>query len=461
MHSPFRRELSLLLALALPILGGQLAQTANGFVDTLMAGRVGAVDLAAVAVGASIWVPLYLFMTGVLMTATPVMSRHIGGEAFRRINPLAQQTALLGLGLGAVNFLILRNLGPLMHWMEVDPQIRPLVTDYLKAISWGMPGTALWLTLRSYTEAMSHARPVLWISVLGLLINIPANYVMIYGKLGMPAMGGVGCGWATSLVMWLMALMMLVYTAVNPAYRRARLNLRHRHWEPHNLFYLLRLGLPVGLSIFFEVSIFSVIALLISRLGPEIVAGHQIALNFTSLLFMVPLSFALATTVRVGRSRGRRDPAMLRLVVATSLKVTAAIGLFLGIALVVTRHWIPLIYTGQQEVIALAAHLLLFAALYQISDAVQVCASGCLRGFEDTAWPMVMTLFAYWAVGLPLGYLLGLTDVLRPAMGPSGFWIGLIAGLSVAAVLLGARLYWRMRQPLAVPAADRDVVAEH
>lgn len=451
----------MLLALALPILGGQLAQTANGFVDTLMAGRVGAVDLAAVAVGASIWVPLYLFMTGVLMTATPVMSRHIGGEAFRRINPLAQQTALLGLGLGAVNFLILRNLGPLMHWMDVDPQIRPLVTDYLKAISWGMPGTALWLTLRSYTEAMSHARPVLWISVLGLLINIPANYVMIYGKLGMPAMGGVGCGWATSLVMWLMALMMLVYTAVNPAYRRARLNLRHRHWEPHNLFYLLRLGLPVGLSIFFEVSIFSVIALLISRLGPEIVAGHQIALNFTSLLFMVPLSFALATTVRVGRSRGRRDPAMLRLVVATSLKITAAIGLFLAIALVATRHWIPLIYTGQREVIALAAHLLLFAALYQISDAVQVCASGCLRGFEDTAWPMVMTLFAYWAVGLPLGYLLGLTDVLGPAMGPSGFWIGLIAGLSCAAVLLGARLYWRMRQPLAVPAADRDVVAEH
>ncbi|HBC18284.1 MAG TPA: MATE family efflux transporter, partial [Alcanivorax sp.] len=270
-------------------------------------GRVGAEDLAAVAVGASIWVPLFLFMTGVLMSATPILSRHLGGEAYHRINPLAQQGIWLGLGLGILCALILRSIAPVLVWMDVDPAIRPLVSGYLDALSWGMPGAALMLAMRSYTESMNHTRPVLLFSVIGLLINIPSNYVLIYGKLGFPAMGGVGCGWATSLVMWSMALMMLFYTHRHPVYQHAPLNLRRRHFEMASLGYMLRLGLPVGLSIFFEVSIFAVIALLIGSLGAQIVASHQIALNFTSLIFMVPLSFSLAASVRVGHARGRHD----------------------------------------------------------------------------------------------------------------------------------------------------------
>ncbi len=447
--SAHRLEYLAQLRLALPILGGQLAQTANGFVDTMMAGRVGAEDLAAVAVGASIWVPLFLFMTGVLMSATPILSRHLGGEAYHRVNPLAQQGLWLALGLGLFSAVVLRSMAPVLGLMDVDPAIRPLVAGYLDALSWGMPGAAVLLALRSYTEAMNHTRPVLWISIIGLAINIPANYVLIYGKLGFPAMGGVGCGWATSLVMWCMALMMGAYIRRHPVYQPARLSLRQRHLELASLGYMLRLGLPVGLSIFFEVSIFAVIALLISRLGPEIVAGHQIALNFTSLIFMIPLSFALAATVRVGHARGRHDGPGLSRAVRCSLAMTGGIGVFAGLALIVSRPWIPHIYTDNPEVIALAAHLLLFAGIYQVSDALQVCANGCLRGFEDTAWPMLMTLVAYWGVGLPVGYILGLTDLWVPAMGPAGFWIGLVSGLTAAAVLLGVRLRWRLRQPLA------------
>ena len=249
--------------------------------------------------------------------------------------------------------------------MDVDTAIRPLVEDYLKALSWGMPGAALWLALRSYTESMSHTRPVLWISVIGLAVNIPCNYVLIYGKFGFPELGGVGCGWATALVLWLMALLLAGYVAIDKVYHEARLNLRERHLEWRNLFYMLRLGLPVGLSIFFEVSIFSVIALLISRLGAETVAGHQIALNFTALIFMVPLSFALATTVRVGRARGLEDQAALQVAIGTSMKVSIGIGLFASIALLLGRHQIPLIYTDNTGVQLLAAHLLIFAALYQ------------------------------------------------------------------------------------------------
>lgn len=444
--TPRRAELRAQLALALPILGGQLAQTANGFVDTLMAGRVSAVDLAAVAVGASIWVPAYLFMTGVLMSATPVISRHLGARSHARVNPLAQQSLWLALGLGTLMALLLRSMSPVLQWLDVDPQLQPLVTGYLDALSWGMPGVALFLALRSYTEAMSHTRPVLWISVAGLLINIPANYALIYGKFGLPALGGVGCGWATTLVMWAMAALMALYVARHQSYDDARLTLRERHVEIGTIVYFVRLGLPVGLTIFFEASIFAVIALLISSLGPTVVAGHQIALNFASLLFMIPLSLALAVTVRVGLARGSEDASGIRLAVGTAMVMTVLVGANSALLLVLFHDQVPMIYTDNANVRQLASQLLLFAALYQISDAWQVTANGALRGYEDTAIPMVITLLAYWGVGLPVGYVLGLTDWWRPAMGPYGFWIGLLIGLTVAAVLLSIRLWRRLHQ---------------
>lgn len=462
---PRRAEMRAQLTLALPILGGQLAQTANGFVDTVMAGRVSALDLAAVAVGASIWVPVYLFMTGVLMSATPILSRNLGAQAYHRINPIAQQGLWVALGLGVLAALLLRSMAPVLAFMDVDPALRPLVIGYLDALSWGMPGAALFLTLRSYTEAMSHTRPVLWISVAGLLINIPSNYVLIYGKLGLPALGGVGCGWATSLVMWCMTLMMWRYVATHPVYQRAPLNLGKVHMEPGTAGYILRLGLPVGLSIFFEVSIFAIIALLISSLGPIVVAGHQVALNFTSLIFMVPLSLALAVTVRVGMARGANDTTGLRQAIASAWWLTSIVGVMAAAALLLFRQQIPLLYSDNGEVRALASRLLLFAALYQLSDAWQVATNGILRGFEDTAMPMLFTLLAYWGIGLPLGYTLGLTDQLRPAMGPEGFWVGLIAGLSAAALLLTLRLLYQLRRGKAAAAgydsAARATTADH
>lgn len=440
-----RAELRAQLVIALPILGGQLAQTANGFVDTLMAGRVSPADLAAVAVGASVWVPVYLFLTGVLMSATPVLSRTLGAQAYHRVGPIAQQGLWLALGLGLTGALVLRSMAPVLELMDVDPAMRPLVRGYLEGLSWGMPGAALFLALRSYTEAMSHTRPVLLISVAGLLINIPTNYILIYGKFGMPALGGAGCGWATALVFWCMALMMGLYVASHRHYEKARIAFRTLAFEAKTLGYLLRLGFPVGLAIFFEVSIFAVIALLIASLGPTVVASHQIALNFTSLLFMVPLSLSLAVTVRVGHARGGNRPAAARHAVSTGMLLTLCVGVLAGTLLFLFRHQVPAIYTPDESVQALAASLLLWAALYQVSDAWQVTANGALRGYEDTRVPMLITLVAYWGIGLPVGWTLGMTDLLRPALGPVGFWIGLLSGLTAAAILLSLRLRRQVR----------------
>ena len=450
MSSSQQQELRSQLRIALPIFGGQLAQSANGFVDTVMAGRVSALDLAAVAVGASIWVPVFLFLTGLLMSATSVLARHMGAGQHHRVSPIMQQAVMLGLLFGVLAFFLLRNTAPVLAWMDVDETMRPMVREYLRGLSWGLPAIAVVLALRSYTEARGDTRPVLWISVIGLLVNIPVNYVLIYGKLGFPAMGGVGCGWATAVVMWLMAALMIFYVLRHPSYANSDDRFKLSPWrlEPATLRYLFGLGLPVALAIFFEVSIFAVIALLLSQSGPIIVAGHQLTLNFTSLVFMLPLSFALAATARIGHARGREDEQALRTAINVAFRITLFIGFAAASLLVLTRQWIPRIYTDNAEVIALASYLLLFAALYQVSDALQVTANGCLRGFEDTRVPMLLTLFAYWGVGLPVGYVLATGQWQLSPMGPSGYWLGLCAGLSCSALLLGARLLWRLRSPL-------------
>lgn len=449
-----RREWRALLALLLPILGGQVAQTANGFVDTLMAGQVSPLDLAAVAVGASIWVPLLLFMVGVIIAATPILAQHVGASRHARVVPAAWQALWLALAIGLFGFVLLRNAVRLFAWMDVPPFLQELTVDYLDSLSWGMPGIALFIGLRSYTESLSHPAPVLVISFIGLLANIPLNYLFIYGvdfggAFWLPAMGGPGCGAATAVVMWLMAGLLWLYVRHGRHYREhapagTRFGNHPPRPDPRALLAMLQLGLPIGLAIFFEVSIFSAIAVLISTMGADVVAGHQIALNFASLTFMLPLSVGLALTVRTGLAVGAGDTDAARLAVRTGITLTLGIALFNAGLLLLGRDWIPAIYTDDPGVRALASALLVYAAIFQLPDALQVTANGALRGFHDTRVPMWLTLVAYWCVGLPLGWCLGFGSLFGIetglALGPQGFWIGLVAGLIVAAWLLNRRL---------------------
>lgn len=436
-----RRERRALLSLALPLLGGQLAQAGYGFVDTVMAGQAGAAALAGVAVGGSIWMPLYLFMLGILMSTTAVVARLFAANKTSAANEVLQQALLLALLLSGIICLLLFRVEPLFRLLEVDPQIRPIVKDYLMGISLGAPAAAVFLVLRSYTESLGHTKPVLWISLAGLAANVPLNYIFIHGKLGLPALGGAGCGWATSISAWLMVALMAAYIKKSRHYRQQPLNLWPLQLRFDAFWRLLKLGFPSGLATFFEVSIFATIALFISTLGPVVTAGHQVALSITSLTFMVPLSLSMAATIRVGQARGKRDSGALRLSLQQAFRINMGIGCLLAILLVASHPWLPLIYSSDPAVCLLASQLLLWAAAYQLSDAWQVMTMGCLRGFEDTTWSMLITLLVYWGLALPCGYLLGLTDLIRPAMGPAGFWIGILVGLTAAAICL----HWRLR----------------
>ncbi len=440
-----RSECKEIVRLAIPIVIAQFAQSANGFVDTVMAGQVSPRDLAAVAVGSSIWVPLFLFFVGIMQGLTPFVSQYHGANRNHHIGPLIQQGLWLALPLGCLGFVLLRSVAPLLDLMEVEESIAPLITDYLIGLSWGFPAITLFLAFRSLTEGTSRTRPVMIVSLIGLMVNIPVNYILIYGKLGFPAMGGVGCGWATSVVMWLMLGLIVLYNIFLERLAPSGVFKRLAPPNANQLFAIMKVGLPIGLSIFIEVSLFCVIALFIAGIGPNVVAGHQIALNATSMMFMIPLSLSLALTVRVGRNLGQNNVAGVKRSTAIGLIIIVVLASAASMTMILANSAIASIYTDDPELIKMASALLLFAAAFQISDGLQVGASGVLRGMKDTSIPMLITVLAYWCLGLPIGYTLGLTDWLGAPMGAQGFWIGLIAGLSFAALFLCWRVKIRLK----------------
>lgn len=280
------------------------------------------------------------------------------------------------------------------------------------------------------------------IGFIGLAANIPLNWIFVFGKFGAPALGGVGCGVATALVYWLMFFAMLAYVLITPKLKRMEAFKTFYAPEPAAMWRIFKLGFPVAAAFVFEVTLFAAIALLISPLGPVTVAAHQIAINFSSMIFMLPMSIGTAVSIRVGHQLGEKSVEGAKRSVKVGLMIGQCTALATAGLTILFRYDIISLYSGNPEVVELAAHLMIMAAIYQCSDAVQVIAAGSLRGYKDMRAIFSRTFIAYWVVGMPLGYILGMTNWLVPAMGATGFWIGIIIGLSTAALLLGIRLKW-------------------
>ncbi|MGP8290758.1 MATE family efflux transporter [Vreelandella zhanjiangensis] len=457
-------ETRALIALALPICGAQLAQAGMGVVDVMMTGRFNATSLAAVSVGTSLWAPLMLFMTGTLMGLTPIVAYHLGGQRNDAIRPAVHQGLWVALVLGIIAAILLRtSVMPIFELMDVPAQVAQDSAAYLSAVAFGMPGIALFQALRAFSDGMNHTRPSLWISVIGLLVNIPANYLLIYGGDGLvdllgsgvpdslqqiPAMGAFGCGIATAISMWTMMFTMLLYTRRGRAYKNV--SLWHRFTPPQlaGIKELIFVGMPIGVAIFVEVTLFTLIALFVASLGEVTVGAHQIALSYTSILFMLPLSLSMALTVRVGNTLGRHRPFLARQVAWNGVVVSVLIAAFNSLFLWITAKPVIALYTSNSEIQALALSIVALAVIFQLSDSLQVNLAGALRGYKDTRIVMVITVLSYWIVGLGGGHWLGahgINGVSEP-LGVHGYWIGLIAGLSTATILLGWRLKWISRQ---------------
>ncbi|GAL08281.1 MATE family of MDR efflux pumps [Photobacterium aphoticum] len=416
MHN-YRRETRHLLKLAIPVLIASVAQTSMGFVDTVMAGGVSATDMAAVSVATSIWLPSILFGVGLLIAIVPIVATLNGSGKKERIPFEVQHGFLLAACISVPIMLVLYNAGTLIDMMDVEKALAEKTIGYLHAVLFAVPAFLFFQTLKSFSEGLSMTIPAMIIGFIGLGANIPLNWIFVYGHFGAPALGGVGCGVATALVYWLMFISMLVYIKVNKRLNSVGLFAQWHKPQLSALKRLFKMGLPVAASIFFEVSLFAAIALLISPLGSITVAAHQIASNFSSLIFMIPMSLGAALSIRVGHLLGRQELFEAKIASRSGLFVALCIAMITATCTVLFRESIALMYTDNLEVIMIAGQLLFLAAIYQCTDAIQVVAAGALRGYKDMRAIFVRTFIAYWILGLPIGYTLGITGWFVPPMG--------------------------------------------
>ena len=431
----FARELRTSATLAAPLVLGHLSTGLIGFVDSVIAGHHGTDTLAAVAVGTALfWLPMMVPM-GTLMALPPSVSQLDGAGRRDEIAPLFRQALWLAAALGLVLTLFLTVVTYALEPMGIAPEIRPGAVAFLHGIRWGVPALTLYLCMRYLSDGLHWTLPTMVLGFGGLIVLVPLGYALTWGVGPLPELGAGGLGIASAVMMWCQAIAFAVYLLRSKRFASLYL-FAHFEWPRRDTQRtLLRTGLPIGVTVLMEGGLFIATALLIGRLGGVPVAAHQIAINVASLCFMIPFGLAEATTVRVGHAMGRGDRDGVRRAAFAGYALMFATQAVSGVLLLSGNHALAGLYTRDTAVAMLAANLLLYAAAFQFPDGVQVLSAGALRGLRDTQRPMLLAAFAYWGVGMPLGAGLGL----GLGWGPQGMWIGLIVGLSVAALLLSAR----------------------
>ncbi|OHC66819.1 MAG: hypothetical protein A2040_13320 [Rhodocyclales bacterium GWA2_65_19] len=424
-----RREL---LHLAWPVLIAQAAVMANGVIDTLMAGHLSSIDLAAVGIGASIYATVFVTAMGVLLALTPVVAHHYGARRFVEIGADVRQCAWLALALSLIAFGLLKHPDPLLQFSRLTPELELKVRAYLDGVAWAVPGVLFFRVFFGFTTGIGRPRPVMAFNLLGLLLKAPLNWILMYGHFGFPALGGAGCGWSSAIIMWTIATLAWLWCRRDADYAPYAVFAR---FDPPRLSALrefLVLGLPMGATFLVDVTAFTFMALFIARLGPDTSAAHQIAASVAVFVFMVPLALGNATGVLVGQALGAGDSRRARHAGLLGLAVGCGASALIGAAIWVGAGSLARAYTTDAQVAAAAASLLAIVAVYHVVDAVQAVMAQVLRGYKRATAPMLIYAISLWGVGLGGGYLLGLTDSFGRPLGAAGFWIAAVASLAIA-----------------------------
>lgn len=437
------QKIGQLTAILLPILISQLAIFAMSFFDTIMSGHASKIDLAGVAIGMSIWSPISTGLTGIVAAVTPILAQHIGANRRDQIPFTFAQGIYVSLCL-ALGIILLGFIGlkPILSQMELEEGVRSVAFRFLTALSFGIVPLFLYTVFRSFIDAHGKTRVTMIISLAALPVNIVLNYILIFGKFGFPRMGGVGAGVATAVTYWVLAaICFFVIVRMEPfsqyrAFRRMpRISLPA--WKE-----LLRIGLPIGLSVSLEVGVFAVVTVLMSGYSTTTIAAHQAAINFASFLYMIPFSISTALTILVGYEVGANRAADSKQYSFLGLFLAAGLALFCASILFLFNKQVAGLYTTDANVLALTQHFLLYAIFFQMSDAIAAPIQGALRGYKDVNITFIVAVISYWVIGLPVGYTLATTT----DMGAFGYWVGLITGLAIGAVCLIARLLYIQRK---------------
>ena len=433
-------EVRATVAVAGPLAAANLAQMAMGFTNTVMVGSLGSAALAAAGLGASLYFTIAMVCSGVLTAVAPLAAHAIGANDPRRAGQVAGKGLVLAALLAVPVVTTLMAVPRLLGALGYDAVLAGEIGRFLGAIAWAVPGFLGFAVLRSFLVAASHSRTVMIALVLCVPLNAGLNWVLIFGHFGAPPLGIAGSGCATAIIQWLMFAGLALYAAVMPSLAEYRMRPFSRHWD--EIGRILRLGLPIGGILGLEIGVFATTGILMGLLGADALGAHQLVMNCISVVFMVPLGIAQAATVRVAVALGSGVPAAARRAGFVAIALGVAYMAIMAVVLVAAPRTIAKVYVdidapANRGLGEIAHSLLAIAAVFQIFDGVQAIAAGALRGYRDTAIPLLLAVIGYWGVGFAGGWLLAF-----PAgYGAIGLWTGLAVGLAAVALMLTLRLH--------------------
>ena len=436
-----KRHIASTFQLAYPVIIGQLGIIMMGVVDSLMVGKLGAAPLAAASLGSGLAFILLIIGIGVSLSVTPLVAIAVGANKYEDCGVYFRQSLLVNSVSALIIALAVFFAADMLKYFDQPLEVQIQAESYMKIIGYSALPLMLFQTYKQFIEGFSIMRPAMIIAILANIINAFANWVLIFGKLGFPALELDGAGWATFASRLFMALALMGFVMNNKYFKKYDVTFHFKSLNWPVIKKILSLGLPSGFQYFFEVGAFSFAVIMVGWLGTKQLAAHQIAINLASISFMAVLGISVAGSIRVGNAVGKKDITETRRAGFTASLLGASIMLFSGIIFILFRNYLPTLYVNDEAVISYASSLLIIAALFQISDGTQAVGIGILRGLTDVKIPTVITFIAYWIVGLPVGYILGFTFKL----GVQGVWIGLLLGLTTSAILLTLRFNSRSK----------------
>jgi len=433
-------------AVLLPILVTQVSLIAPGFFNTVMAGHISKEDLAGIAVGASIFFPVFGAFMGLVSGLTPVIAQHYGAHRILEIRRVVQQSFYWATLLSVLLLICgVLTVPTLVHALALEPVVERITMEYLSYIALGLIPVAPAIVLRNFIDAHGRTRLTMYITMTTIPINIVLNYIFMYGAFGVPALGGPGAGLGAALSYGIFFVLNVVAVLWIPQFARYHVLARLPKPIPGDWLALLAICVPIGLTVFCEQSIFGAVGLLMAAYGTTVLAAHQAAMNFTTIVYMLPLSVSMAITILVGYEVGGGRENGARAYIRLSRVLTLVFVGVIALVLAAMRDSVAALYTTNPEVQELLRVFLLYALVMQFCDCVNAPLQGALRGYKDVTVTFWLAVLSFWGIGLPAGYALAVWTEL----GPYGYWAGLNGGILVGAVLLMIRLRiieQRMRQ---------------
>ena len=438
------KEFRPLWRIAWPLLIAQTAQIGTGVVDTLMAGNYGDTDLAAIAVGFNIWLPLYLIILGTLFACSAIVAQDYGAGRVERVRSFLPQGLWVAIFLSAIMTPLCLNSGAIIELLGLPIETSAKTTAYVSKVGLGFPALGIFMALRYHTQGLGLTVPFAMASVVGFIANVPLNYMLIFGHWGAPELGAEGCGLATATSMWISTVIIVIYTLTSEALKPYLPKKWLQPPDRQRISEILIVGIPVGLTFFLETGVFAAVTLLIATLGDVAVAAHQIAINIWDVFYIPMVSIGSAMATRMGHAIGAQNPSGVKMALRVGALLCGMIGALTMLLLLLFPEAIIGAYTQSTEIHALAMKLLRLAALFIMIDVVQILGSFVLRAHKETRFPFVVVTVSYWGLALPLGYFLAIASGNKGTDGTVDFWYATIIGIAFATALIS----WRVRRIL-------------